>query len=485
MSTSSSEAIRPAPTIKADGAGSTACTRPNDLTPGRARLLHRQPRHPAVLRQRLRDSTSGTFAIGTGITVTDPTSGQVIFTGEVTSVSLEQTPTYVPELVIVADDQLHRLARTSLTKTYLKMKSSDVIAKLAEQAAGLQVEVAARRYLRLPDPGRHRALGSLDQLSTRAGLVWWCEYPRKLKFAYAGRRQGDGGALRPRRPRVRDADFSVRASARNISSVTVTGWDLKQTQKIDGYGPPRTAPESDFVDLADTKSTFGAAKLTALRPRAAHRGRGDDAGDGAQQGRVLAGGHRARLRSRQRRPQAGGLGEGDERRSGLTARTSSPRSSTATPYRVRRPASSPARSAARVSWTCWRRRPPSPASGSTRGHGGRHQHRRPRRASGRIKVKYPVAGRASQSRSGRAWSRVGGGAKRGATFLPEVNDEVLVAFERGDTRRPVSSAACLQQQEQPSRARTRWTTARSRSRRLTSRLGHVVELSDGAARSTC
>ena len=32
--------------------------------------------------------------------------------------------------------------------------------------------------------------------------------------------------------------------------------------------------------------------------------------------------------------------------------------------------------------------------------------------------------------------QVGAGNNRGASFLPEVNDEVLVAFEQGDWRRP-------------------------------------------------
>jgi uncharacterized protein involved in type VI secretion and phage assembly len=53
---------------------------------------------------------------------------------------------------------------------------------------------------------------------------------------------------------------------------------------------------------------------------------------------------------------------------------------------------------------------------------------------GRVKVKFPWL---SDDESD--WCRVaapGAGAKRGLSWLPEVNDEVLVAFEHGDIRRP-------------------------------------------------
>lgn len=54
---------------------------------------------------------------------------------------------------------------------------------------------------------------------------------------------------------------------------------------------------------------------------------------------------------------------------------------------------------------------------------------------GRVKVKYPWHSTPSESH----WARVAmpmAGKDRGAYFIPEVNDEVLVAFERGDMRFP-------------------------------------------------
>ena len=57
---------------------------------------------------------------------------------------------------------------------------------------------------------------------------------------------------------------------------------------------------------------------------------------------------------------------------------------------------------------------------------------------GRVKIKMPWPGDTG-SRRYEAWSRLAtlmGGKNRGSWFIPDVNDEVLVVFERGDPRRP-------------------------------------------------
>lgn len=56
-------------------------------------------------------------------------------------------------------------------------------------------------------------------------------------------------------------------------------------------------------------------------------------------------------------------------------------------------------------------------------------------SAGRVKLRFPWLSDDYES----WWARVaqlGAGDQRGAVWLPEVNDEVLVAFEHGDTRRP-------------------------------------------------
>ena len=57
---------------------------------------------------------------------------------------------------------------------------------------------------------------------------------------------------------------------------------------------------------------------------------------------------------------------------------------------------------------------------------------------GRVKVQLPQMGESGQ-RGSKVWARMAtlmAGQNRGTWFIPDVNDEVLVAFEAGDVRRP-------------------------------------------------
>lgn len=59
-------------------------------------------------------------------------------------------------------------------------------------------------------------------------------------------------------------------------------------------------------------------------------------------------------------------------------------------------------------------------------------------ATGRVKVRLPQLGVPGES-GHESWARIAtlmAGANRGTWFIPDVNDEVLVAFERGDLRQP-------------------------------------------------
>jgi uncharacterized protein involved in type VI secretion and phage assembly len=93
---------------------------------------------------------------------------------------------------------------------------------------------------------------------------------------------------------------------------------------------------------------------------------------------------------------------------------------------------------------------------------------------GRVKVTFPWLG----DESGTWWARIAapaGGRGRGAWFLPEVDDEVLVAFEHGDPRFPYVLGALWNQDAAPPEDVEK---GGADHRSITSRSGHVLRLDD-------
>ena len=95
--------------------------------------------------------------------------------------------------------------------------------------------------------------------------------------------------------------------------------------------------------------------------------------------------------------------------------------------------------------------------------------RDPRRR-GRVKVRFPWR---SGERTG--WARLAvpmAGDRVGTYFLPEVGDEVLVAFERGDPRRPYVLGSLWSAEARPPESNPRTRLIRSRN-------GHELRFFDG------
>jgi uncharacterized protein involved in type VI secretion and phage assembly len=97
---------------------------------------------------------------------------------------------------------------------------------------------------------------------------------------------------------------------------------------------------------------------------------------------------------------------------------------------------------------------------------------------GRVRVRYPHLGDVESD-----WARLAApmaGPQRGAFFRPEVGDEVLVAFEHGDPRRPYVLGALWSQEDQPppddgDQRANNWRFIRSRS-------GQIILLDDTAGK---
>ncbi|MEF2967753.1 phage baseplate assembly protein V [Paenibacillus sp. M1] len=92
---------------------------------------------------------------------------------------------------------------------------------------------------------------------------------------------------------------------------------------------------------------------------------------------------------------------------------------------------------------------------------------------GRVKVKIPLLGMKESN-----WARLASfmaGKERGAFFLPEIDDEVLVAFENGDVNRPYVIGALWNGKDAPPDINS---DGKNNIRMIKSRSGHVLKFND-------
>mgnify|MGYP002130255325 CR=1 FL=1 len=97
---------------------------------------------------------------------------------------------------------------------------------------------------------------------------------------------------------------------------------------------------------------------------------------------------------------------------------------------------------------------------------------------GRVQIKLPLVEEADGA-TALAWARLAtlmAGGDRGSWFIPEVDDEVLVAFTAGDPRRPVVIGALWNGVDAPPETMDSANNVRS----VTSRSGHKLSFDDTA-----
>jgi phage protein D len=101
---------------------------------------------------------------------------------------------------------------------------------------------------------------------------------------------------------------------------------------------------------------------------------------------------------------------------------------------------------------------------------------------GRVKLKFPWLSDTYES----DWARMaqlGAGPDSGAVFLPEVHDEVLVAFEFGDVRRPIVVGGLYNGKDKPRLGDKLFDNGKVKRRGVVSRRGHRFVLFDDPGKS--
>lgn len=426
----------------------------------------------------------GTCKLGTTIEVVDPVHNtQVLLTGEVTGIACEQREGEQPELVVVGHDKSHRMGRTSGAQTYLQMSYRDVVTKVAGTyglSPSVSVTASPQEYLLQVDSD----LGMLGEMARRCGADWWVEADgRTLKFASPGSWASAGTLALGSGLR----SFSARASGHRPDTLQVEGWDRDQQSLVTGTSTTPSQgilPTSDLAGLvARPGDAFGVTTmvttvlgaLVAEEATQLSQAQLDRQAATAVEARGVADGN-------------GGIGPGttvDVTGAGPLSGTYPvtgvehlyrPRSGYVTRFRSgdRQPAGLADAG--------------GPGRGEVAGHGpsvvghagvtvGVVTNINDPDKAGRVKVRFP--GLSDQQESG--WARVatvGGGAARGNVFIPEVNDEVLVGFEGGDSRTPVVIGGLYGQKS--TIPPPDLTNGQVQTRAMTSRLGHVVQFLDGS-----
>jgi phage protein D/phage baseplate assembly protein gpV len=413
--------------------------------------------------------------LGTTIKITDPSdSSLVLFEGEATAVGVEQHQANQPELVVVGHDRSHRMGRATNVKSYLSMRYSEVVRTLAT-SAGLKPQIdstdATVDYLLQADSD----LGLLTELARRVGFDWWVE-GLNLNF----KKPTAGGTITLSLGNDL-LSFSARASGHHPDEVTVDGWDRGQQQQVTvtaSQQSPGVAASSEVADLANgTARAYGSATLLTAGVAARNQAEAQALSQAIyDRGRACA------VTARGTAPGNGRIGLSQTVKIADAGPLSGTYPVTSVEH-IFRPAVGYV-----TRFRSGDRRPTSlvdTLSGAAQA-GPAHHHPgvsvgivtnvNDETKSGMVRVRYPGVNTNEET----GWARlvaIGGGSSRGMVFVPEVNDEVLVAFEGGDPRQPVvigglySSRAKIP--ENPV------NDGKVENRAFTSRLGHVITLLDG------
>ena len=408
------------------------------------------------------------FAIGTTVEISGQES--VIFSGEVTGIemTLERGQ---PEFTVIADDPAYKLTLGTKVRTFTQVSYSEVIGQIAGEH-GLQHTVTGlttprHDYLLQADSD----FGFLNEIADRSGADWWIDDRTLVVQPYQS-------TSTPIALAAQDLhSFSVRASALHPGTATIKGWWPKTKQSVSADGARSTSgadanlvqPYLQATNLSSANQTISTADMPGDQSEA------ENLADRLV-GRWTAGAVTAKG-SCASNP---GIKPGGS----VTISGAGPASGT---YQVSEVEHTYNRRGFETRFTAGDRRPSGLVDLLSGGQNSSFRREglvigivttvgNSQGSAGDIKVKYTSLGGDVESN----WARVvtlGAGAQRGMTFLPEVNDEVIVGFEGGDARRPVILGGVYNGRDVPVEFGVANGTVSKR--RITSRLGHFVELADG------
>jgi phage protein D len=430
------------------------------------------------------------------ISVPGPGSGgaQLLIEGEVTGLEAEYDAVGSRALVRGYDGS-HRLHRGRVTQTYQNVKDSDIALTVA-QRAGLQAGTIDDSRT-THDHVSQVNLSDWDFLRARAAEIGFevavgegrlhfrMPSPSRQAPAQGDLRSSDplqlvfGSDLLEFRPRV--------SSSEQVKDVKVRGWDPKAKRAVIGSAPAGTTSVQLPATPAALAQKFGGPTHVAVdHPLATQREVDTTAAAVAEQiGSAVAEAEGvARGNPRLRAGTAISVGVVAADFVGRYTLTHTRHVFDSRGYRTRFEVSG-RQDRSLLGLVANGGAPGAAAGGGPPIHGvvvAQVTNNDDPDRQGRVKLKFPWLSDSYES----DWARmtqVGAGPSSGAVFLPEVNDEVLVAFELGDVRRPIVIGGLHNGQDRPRLGDGLLDNGKVRRRGFVSRRGHRLGFFDDAGKS--
>ncbi len=426
---------------------------------------------------------SGRFAVGTSIKIdfSGLTGAYVtVLSGEVVSIGVEQSGGERHELIVTGYDRSHRLGHESKVRTFQKQTYSDVIRTIAREY-GLSAKITSFSNLTFEYLLQTTTdFAFLTDIALRTGSEWSVDdttlvfRPRLESGSAAELTFGDD--LRRFRARY--------SAAEHATGLTVRGWNASTHQSVVGENtrvlsnPPGGSHPPLHDEQRNQAKAFGGTLRTATF--GAHTQ--DEASElsKAFAGRVAAAEFTAKGEAIGRPDlQAGTM----VTVKGLGTKLSGTYYVTSVEHVL---------GAGRPLMTRFTIGGLEPSSlvdllgsgdsqikawGALGVTTGIVTNNNDQQRPGQVKVKFPALSNDVES----AWARlasIGAGSGRGMMFMPEVNDEVLVAFEHGDVRRPYVLGGVWDQQ-QPLPVATYVEGNKVITGVIKTRRGHILAFKDG------
>ena len=413
----------------------------------------------------------------------EATSYTTVFKGEITSVEAEYNTDMTHVLVIRAMDKMHRLTRSTKTRVFVDSKDSDIVTSIAgEYGLTSDVDATTTVYKHVFQDNQND-FDFLHNLARRNGFFLYSDlgklcFKKELPTSTAVTLTR-GSSLRSFYPRV--------TVAGQVNKVTVKGWNV--TEKAPVVGVATTSNSQSVTGFGSWGGGLAESKITAAERTEVRRSTLNQADAEKMAQGILDDINASSVEGE-------GLADGESKvRAGVLVKIENVGTRFAGKYWI---------SSARHVYDQMDGYTTHFRIGGRRGNVmsvGRESSddnvgrgylwagvvpavvtnnldTQDNTNMGYVKIKYPWLDDAKESH----WARLaspGAGPTRGMVWMPEVNDEVLVAFEAGDFNRPYIVGGLWNGTDAlPQNQNTLVVDGKVEVRSFQTRIGHIFRFTD-------